>query len=116
MRKPIRARSTLLRVGLARRLIYQVSCSTRWPASILFTCRTAAPPPRSPTSSPVRSQRAHLACLDVPDRTGNVIEHHLSQPLQKRLPSAKANFRHYPTKSDLHSPHPAVIFTMTRSR
>jgi hypothetical protein len=23
------------------------------------------------------AQRAHLACLDVPDRTGNVIEHHL---------------------------------------
>src|SRR5262249_18260332 len=55
MRKPIRARSTLLRVGLARRLIYQVSCSTRWPESILFTCRTAAPPPRSPTSSPVKA-------------------------------------------------------------
>jgi|GraSoi2013_100cm_1033763.scaffolds.fasta_scaffold07620_8 hypothetical protein len=42
--KPIRAGSTLLQVASARRLIYQVS-SKRWPASILFTCRTAAPPP-----------------------------------------------------------------------
>src|SRR5262245_5345380 len=45
MRKPIRARSTLLRVASARRRISQVSCSKRWPASILFTCRTAARPP-----------------------------------------------------------------------
>src|SRR5262245_32134534 len=45
MRKPIRARSTLVQVASARRLIYQVSCSKRWPASTLFTCRTAARPP-----------------------------------------------------------------------
>jgi hypothetical protein len=47
-------KSTLLQVASARRLIYRVSCSKRWPASILFMCRTAARPPRSPTSSPVR--------------------------------------------------------------
>src|SRR5262245_12099514 len=67
MRKPIQARSTLLRVASARRRIYQVSCSKRWPASILFTCRTAAPPPRSPTSWPVRCK---WCSITFPVRSG----------------------------------------------